>query len=108
MCHVNQPLELCVNPQWDHLHPPGDDGFADAKHQHLVARFCLLYPTPKALAADAMFQIWAKDACSPGRSSIVWLCPPHLIGAVINKPLSEYTNATVILPRFMHFWTAML
>ena len=34
--------------------------------------------------------------------------PLHLIGAVINKLLAKQTNAIVILPRFLRFWTAML
>ncbi len=56
-----------------------------------------------------MFQNWAKDACSHGRSGMLWVFPPfHLIGAVINKLLAEQTNAIVILPRFLRFWTAML
>jgi len=48
-------------------------------------------------------------ACSHGRSGMLWVFPPfHLIGAVINKLLVEQTNAIVILPRFLRFWTAML
>ncbi len=89
---------------------PTLDVFAGgAKDQHLVSKFYSLYFTPKALAASAMFQNWAKDACSHGRSGMLWVFPPfHLIGAVINKLLVEQTNAIVILPRFLRFWTAML
>ena len=80
-----------------------------AKDQHHVSRFYSQYFTPAALAASAMFQNWAKDACSHGRSGMLWVFPPfRLIGAVINKLLAEQTNAIVILPRFLRFWTAML
>ena len=40
---------------------------------------------------------------------MLWVFPPFpLIGAVINKLLSEQVDAVLILPKFMRYWVPML
>ena len=77
--------------------------------QHVVSRYYTLYCTPHALAANAMNRSWQHDACVPNRAGLLWVFPPAaLIGAVISKLLVEQVDATVVLPRYLRFWTAML
>ena len=89
---------------------PTLDVFAGgASQQHVVSRYYTLFHTPRALAANALYQHWKQDAVMHGKPGMLWVFPPFpLIGAVINKLLAERVDAILILPKFMRYWTAML
>ena len=89
---------------------PTLDVFAGgAKGQHQVSRYYSLFHTSGAIAANAMYQDWKRDACSRGKPGMLWVFPPFpLAGAVINKLMFAKVDAILILPRFMRFWAAML
>ena len=83
--------------------------FAGASQQHVVSRYYTLFHTPRALAANAMYQHWKQDAVMHGNPGMLRVCPPFpLIGAVINNLLFERADAILILPKFMRYWNAML
>ena len=74
-----------------------------------MSHYYTLYYTPKALAVNAMYQSWHKDAAVAGKAGVLWVFPPAaLVGPVISKLLLERVDAIVVLPRCLCFWTAML
>ena len=105
-CHCHC-LGVCL---WRCLGWPTLDVFAgDARNQHVMSRYCTLFHSPRALGANAMYQNWQRDACRHGLPGMLWVFPPFpLIGAVINKLLSEQLDAVLILPKFMRYWVPML
>jgi len=68
-----------------------------------------LFHSPGALGANATYQNWQRDACRHGLPGMIWVFLPFpLLGAVINKLLSEQVDAILISPKFMRYWVAML
>ena len=80
---------------------PTLDVFAgDAKNQHVMSRYYILFHSPRALGANAMYQNWQHDACRHGLPGMLWVFPPFpLVGAVVNKLLFEQVDTILILPK---------
>ena len=77
--------------------------------QHHADVFYSKYHCPKAVAINAMYQPWAKDALRADDTPLLWIFPPFdLVPSVINKLLLERVDAILVLPKFHRFWQTLL
>ena len=88
---------------------PTADVFAgQSRRFHKHNKFFTAYFTPDTLGVDAMLQDWTKLHDSRGRLQL-WVFPPFsLAGQVIKKLLMHRTDAILLLPAWVCYWTAML
>ena len=88
---------------------PTADVFAgQSKRFHKHKRFYTAYFTPGTSGVDAMLQDWTSLTNSQGKLQL-WVFPPfYLAGQVIRKLLLHRTNAIMLLPARVCYWTAML
>lgn len=89
---------------------PTLDCFAGhSQGQHQVPRFYSKFYGPGAIAINAMYQNWARDAVVPGRVPLVWVFPPfELIGSVLGKLQVERVDAILVVPKFRRYWQALI
>ena len=88
---------------------PTADVFAgQARKFHKHSKFYTAYFTPGTAGVDAMLQDWTSLKDSKGRLQL-WVFPPfNLVGQVIMKLLLHKTDAILLLPAWVCYWTATL
>ena len=97
-------VRLCK--QWGF--PTADVFAGQSRRFHKHTRFYTAYFTPDTAGVDAMLQDWASLRNGQGRLQL-WVFPPfHLVGQVIQKLLKHKTNAILLLPAWVCYWTATL
>ena len=75
-------------------------------HKH--KKFYTAYFTPDTLGVNAMLQDWTRLQDSRGRLQL-WVFPPFsLVGQVVQKLLLHRTDAILLLPAWVCYWTPML
>ena len=88
--------------------PTADIFAGQSRRFHKHKKFYSAYFTPDTAGVDAMLQDWTSMRDTRGRLQL-WVFPPfHLVGQVIRKILMHKTDAILLLPAWVCYWTAVL
>ena len=103
---LNNAIFVRLCRQWGF--PTADVFAGQSRRFHKHSRFYTAYFTPDTSGVDAMLQDWTSLRNSKGKLQL-WVFPPfYLAGQVIKKLLMHKTDAIVLLPAWVCYWTAML
>ena len=103
---LNNTLFVRLCKQWGF--PTADVFAGQSRRFHKHKKFFTSHFTPDTAGVDAMLQDWACLKDSQGRLQL-WVFPPfQLVGQVIQKLLKHRSNAILLLPAWVCYWTTTL